>query len=51
MENARLEMQKYQLGVELVVLSIDLQIGDPRVESQVIRVDGNFFGDPGLIID
>lgn len=32
----------YQLRIELIVLSLDPQMGDPRIEYQVERVDGNF---------
>lgn len=41
----------HQLDVQLVVFSLILQISDLMIEYQVMRVNRNFFKDPGPTID
>lgn len=38
-----------KLNLELIVFSLNSQIGDSRIESQVERVDGNFLKNPDPI--
>lgn len=42
------EWTNHILGIGLVVLSLDLQIGDSRIEFQVGKVDKNLFRDLGM---
>lgn len=41
----------YQLGVGLMIISLNLQIGDPKFKSQVGRVNRNFFKNPSPTVN